>query len=157
MCGAGWHLYMNERNYPAFLAANRSANGTIPPLAATWEPKVPADGTYRVEAYIPSHGPIQWSCPDALLRADTSSARYTVHHAGGTTTKPANQAGAKGGWLLLGVYPFRTSLGAQVTLDTITGERANTRTVSASALRLTRVDRWPQGSEFIYLPQIDRR
>jgi photosystem II stability/assembly factor-like uncharacterized protein len=157
MCGAGWHLYMNERNYPAFLAANRSANGTIPPLVATWEPKAPADGFYRVEAYIPRHDPVQWSCPSALLSADTASANYIVRHAGGITSKVISQAKVKGGWLLLGIYPFRTSLDAQVTLNTTTGERANTRSVSASALRLTRVDRWPPGSEFIYLPQIDRR
>jgi hypothetical protein len=148
---------MNERNYPAFLAANRSANGTIPPLAATWKPTVPADGFYRVEAYIPRHDPVQWSCPNALLSADTASANYTVRHAGGVTSKVASQANSKGGWLLLGIYPFRTSLEAQVMLDTATGERAKTRSVSASALRLTRVDHWPQGSEFIYLPQIDRR
>jgi hypothetical protein len=160
MCGAGWHMTTNERNYPAYLAANRDRNGTIPPdkaRQAVWAPTIPADGYYRVEVYIPGHDGVEWRCPEALLPNNSSSAQYTVRHAEGTAAKVANQAAVRNGWLLLGIYPFRAWQAAEVTLDTATGEAALTRTVAASALRVTRVEEGTQGSYFLYLPQVDRR
>ncbi len=159
MCGAGWHLLPNERGYPAFLATNRNRNGTIPPqatpLAAQWRADVPVDGSYRVEAYIPAHEPIRWLCPEGLLPSDTATAHYAVQHAQGTVHQVMDQAAAQGGWLLLGAFPFRAAQPAQVTLETLTEEAAHSRTVAASALRLTRVG--DAGSQFLYLPQIRRQ
>ena len=159
MCGAGWHMLINARGYPAYLAANQNRNGTIPPppdvaREASWQPEIPADGNYRVEAYIPSHDPLQWSCPDAELGGDTATAYYAVQHAEGKTVKTASQAASGDGWLLLGIYPFRAGVAAKVTLDTATDESSYTRTVAASALRATRVENAPAGKEFVYLPQI---
>ena len=74
-----------------------------------------------------------------------------------TTVKKVSQAGLSDGWLLLGIYPFRAGVAAKVMLDTATDEPAYTRTVAASALRVTRVENGPPGSEFLYLPQIIRR
>ena len=54
--------------------------------------RFPSDGYYRVEAYIPGHDALQWTCPDAELAGDTATAYYTVQHAEGTTVKNANQA-----------------------------------------------------------------
>ena len=153
MCGAGWHLLLNARGYQAFLAANQARNGTIPPdataLHASWQPQIPVDGYYRVEAYIPGHAALRWLCPEADLHNDTSTAYYTVRHADGTTTKKADQGPVHDGWLLLGVYPFRAGAAAEVTLDTATDEEAYTRTVAASALRVTRVENGSPGSEFL--------
>jgi photosystem II stability/assembly factor-like uncharacterized protein len=161
MCGAGWHMLTNARGYPAYLAANSERNGTIPPagaaLSASWQPAIPADGYYRVEAYIPGHEALQWLCPDAVLASDTSTAYYAVRHADGVTTKMANQAAVRDGWLLLGVYPFRAGLVSEVRLDTATDEEAYTHTVAASALRVTHIENGARGSEFLYLPQINRR
>jgi hypothetical protein len=161
MCGAGWHMAMNERNYPAYLAANHDRNGTVPPgdtaRQAVWAPTIPADGNYRVEVYIPGHNGVTWRCPEALLPQNTSSAHYIVRHADGTATKVANQAAVRSGWLLLGIYPFRAWQPAQVTLETATDEAAFTRTVTASALRVTRVEAGAPGSYFLYLPQVNRR
>jgi hypothetical protein len=161
MCGTGWHLVVNERGFPAYLAANRDRNGTIPPasreLGASWELDIPADGLYRVEAYIPGHGAVQWLCPQSVLAQDTETAHYEVVDANGTTRKVGNQAAASGRWLLLGVYPFRAGLPAVVRLTTATEEEAYTRTVAASALRATRLENGVAGSRFLYLPLIDRR
>ena len=161
MCGAGWHMLINERGYPAYLAANQDRNGTIPPPPASqagqWQPEIPADGYYRVEAYIPGHDTLHWLCPEAELPDDTSTAYYSVQHADGKTVKKASQAAGGGSWLLLGVYPFRAGVAAKVTLDTATDEAAYTRTVAASALRVTRVENGPVGNEFLYLPQIIQR
>jgi hypothetical protein len=161
MCGAGWHLLVNDRGYPTYLAANRDRHGTIPPgaeeLSAAWEPVIPTDGFYRVEAYIPDHGIMQWLCPEARLVQDTASAYYTVRHAEGTTIKVGNQGPLRNGWLLLGVYPFRAGQTASVTLSTATDEAAYTRTVAASALRLMRLENGAAGSHFLYLPQLNNR
>lgn len=162
MCGAGWHMLVNARGYPAYLAANQERNGTIPPpptLArqATWQPEIPSDGYYRVEAYIPSHDAVQWTCPDAELATDTATASYSVQDAANTTVKKVSQAAVSDGWLLLGIYPFRAGVPAKVTLDTATDEPAYTRTVAASALRVTRIEHGPPGSQFLYLPQVIQR
>ena len=164
MCGAGWHPISSERGYPAYLAVNREANGTIPPTptpqptppVARWSLAVPSSGSYQVEAFIPAHGAIDWQCPAVQLPGDTASAHYTVQHAGGSTTVVANQAAASGGWLLLGVYSFSADQPAAVQLDTVTDEPVNTRTVSAGALRLTQQGDTP-GTRRLYLPQIRRQ
>jgi hypothetical protein len=161
MCGAGWHMLVNARGYPAYLAANQDRSGTIPPppaLArqASWQPSIPSDGYYRVEAYIPGQGALQWTCPDAKLEGNTATAYYSVQDGADTTVKKVSQAGVSDGWLLLGIYPFRAGVAAKVALDTATDEAAYTRTVAASALRVTRIEYWPPGREFLYLPQIIR-
>ena len=69
---------------------------------------------------------------------------------------PTRRPGSDG-WLLLGIYPFRAGVAAKVTLDTATDEAAYTRTVAASALRVTRVENGPAGNQFLYLPQVIQR
>lgn len=160
MCGAGWHLIVNERGFPAYLAGNRNQTGTIPPPPtpnrAHWEATAPTDGYYRVEAFIPQHGPIDWLCPAARLSHDTSSARYTVDYVGGSASKIGNQAAYAGAWLLLGIFPFKTAITATVTLETSTEESDLTRTVAASALRLQRVEQGMTATDFVYLPAVRR-
>lgn len=56
MCGAGWHMLINARGYPAYLAANQDRSGASPPLPAvakqaSWQPEIPADGYYRVDVH----------------------------------------------------------------------------------------------------------
>ncbi len=162
MCGAGWHMLVNARGYPAYLAANQDRNGTIPPLPAlarqaSWQPEIPSDGYYRVEAYIPAHGALQWTCPDAELGGGTATAYYSVQDVAETTVQTISQAAVSDGWLLLGIYPFRAGAAAKVMLDTATDEPAYTRTVAASALRVTRVENWPPGRQFLYLPHVIQR
>ena len=160
MCGSGWYLSINDRGYPAVLAANRELAGTIPPppvaRTATWRAPIAVAGFYRVEAYIPAHAAVEWRCPDLLLPADTASAHYTIEHAEGSTLKVANQAIYSNSWLLLGIYPFAEGNAGLVSLGDATAETATTRTVSASALRFTRVPAGSLASEFIYLPAIER-
>jgi hypothetical protein len=164
VCGPGWRRITNEGGQDAYLAPNEGPNGTIPPATpaagaaqtARWTAWLPSGGEYRVEAFVPAHGPLAWECPPALLAGDTASARYTVRHAGGEETVVANQAAASGEWLLLGVYSFAPGTMAQVTLVTLTDEAAATRTVAASALRLTWVADRP-APQMLHLPQVSRR
>lgn len=160
MCASGWHPIDGGRGSPTYLAANRAANGTIPPAstpqAAQWNAAIPSSGDYQVEAWIAAHAAIAWQCPPAALSGDTATARYTVQHAQGEQMAIGNQAAAGGDWLPLGVYPFEVGTPITITLATATGEGANTRTVSAGALRLTRLAE-RQGTQFLYLPLVQRR
>ncbi len=98
MCGAGWHMLINTRGYPAYLAANQARNGTIPPPPATasqasWPLEIPADGYYRVEAYIPSHAALPWACPEAELAGATATAYYAVRM---PTARPSSRRTRRG-------------------------------------------------------------
>nr|WP_232789022.1 DNRLRE domain-containing protein [Streptomyces odonnellii] len=90
----------------------------------TWQPKLPEDGTYRVDAhYVP-----------ATDRA--TNAPYTVTYDGGTKTYPVNQAaGTNGVWQTLGSHPFKAGTAGKVVL----GDTADTtKAVIADAVRLTK-------------------
>ncbi|MFE2598949.1 DNRLRE domain-containing protein [Streptomyces sp. NPDC059396] len=90
----------------------------------TWQPKLPEDGTYRVDVhYVP-----------ATDRA--TNAPYTVTYDGGTKTYPVNQtAGTNGVWQTLGSHPFKAGSAGKVVL----GDTADTsKAVIADAVRLTK-------------------
>lgn len=61
---------------------------------ATWTPQIPTRGHYAVYVSYPT------------LSNSVSDARYTVHHAGGTTTFRVNQRIGGGTWLYLGTFLF---------------------------------------------------
>jgi len=97
---------------------------------------LPSSGAYKLEAFIPTHGTIQWSCPDVDISQDTRYATYTVQHANGASAIHVNQNNFYDEWVDLGTFHFDAVGGtatASVTLTDVTGET----TVSASALRIT--------------------
>jgi N-acetylmuramoyl-L-alanine amidase len=139
MCDSGWHQYTNDRGYNAYLAlnVNEAAQSSH---TATWTPSLSTSGEYLVEAYIPSHNAINWSCPTKTIDRDSAYATYTINHANGATEAYLNQADAAGTWATLGTFHFDDDTTSSITLSDVTGELAQTVTISASAIRFTLVD-----------------
>ncbi|MCB2210196.1 N-acetylmuramoyl-L-alanine amidase [bacterium] len=136
MCDSGWYQYTNDRGYNAYLTLN--TNGTAA-NTATWTPTLSTSGEYLVEAYIPDHNTINWSCPATTIEHDTGYAIYTINHANGIKTTYLNQAASAGTWATLGTFHFDDDTTSSVSLYDVTGESAGTTTVSASAVRFTLV------------------
>ena len=86
-CANYWYAF-NDGTYDAWLTLNaehpnQSTNSGL------WQPSIPKTGTYKVEAYIATHGTIH-AC-GLTYDYDTSNAKYTINHAGGSTNVTANQ------------------------------------------------------------------
>ncbi len=105
--------------------------------SATWA--VPGQaGTYRVEAFIASHGPFYWTClSNWYVGNDTSDAHYFVTHDGVTTGMERDQKPVFDGWINLGEYYFRGDGSESVRLSDLNDEAIHTRTVSFSVMRFT--------------------
>jgi N-acetylmuramoyl-L-alanine amidase len=136
MCGSGWYTFTNQRGQPAYLTLNAQIEDQITHQAA-WQVDLPIDGEYRLEAFIPDHGAINWLCPEKTISWDTSHAVYEITHANGTSYTPVDQAPIANAWVDLGTFYFSGEEAAAVTLTDVTGEPFQTKTVSASALRFT--------------------
>ena len=85
-----------------------------------WHLTIPATGSYQVFA---------WWVDRAQI---TTSAPYTIHHAGGPTTVTVDQSNAalEGQWNLLGTFTFNTGASHFVEIDTTNG------LISADAVKL---------------------
>ncbi|MGP3634421.1 golvesin C-terminal-like domain-containing protein [Streptomyces sp. 24-1644] len=91
----------------------------------TWQPKLPSDGTYRVDVH---------SVP-ASDRA--TNAPYTVTFDGGTKAYTVDQSAGTGGvWKTLGSHPFKAGNVGKVVLGD--GPVTTSTGVIADAVRLTR-------------------
>ena len=143
MCGAGGHGWLsfsgyNGKNAYLTLSTNNPSQSTN---SAIWQPGISSTGTYKVEAYIANHGGnITWPCTGAVLSADTSNARYTIHHASGTTTVSKDQRPLSNAWLNLGTFTFNTGNAGRVELSDLNNEPNLSRFVSFSAIRFTLID-----------------
>jgi len=105
---------------PFRLGTSREANGyDANVVVATWRPTLPEAGAYAVHVSYAAG-------PD---RAD--DARYSVHHAGGTTDVLVNQTMGAGTWVYLGTFEFEAGTTGYVELS---HDDAAT-TVSADAVR----------------------
>lgn len=114
--GPGWvmddadvHFYADSALWPVVAGSNLAGgSGRVRPAGtgspAAWAALVPRPGIYRVHA--------KWSA----VPARTSTALYTVHHAGGQTTFAADQRANDGAWNLLGEVQFNTTAAARVEL-----------------------------------------
>ncbi len=142
ICSSAWYRYINRRGYAAYLTLNRRLDDPPPAVVngAAWLAHLPAAGTYRVEVYMPDHPAIDWTCPNLVLTEDSSSARYTVHHSGGTTLRVVDQMAVRDGWIDLGEYLFSAGDGVRLALTDATAEAQFTVTVSVSAARFTLVE-----------------
>ena len=76
---------------------------------ARWSPSLAA-GNYEVFVFIPDQ------------YTTTSSARYTILHAGGFTSRVVNQSTNGGSWVSLGTYWFDATHQGSVSLTDVTGE-----------------------------------
>jgi len=102
--------------------------GPEPLNGATWNLRLSAAGTYRLEAYTEDYGsrPIE-------------SARYQVAHAGSVDPFIVDQS-ATDGWNLIGEIQFAAGEGQYVSLDDVPAYTEERTIVLFDAVRLTRVD-----------------
>ena len=83
-------------------------------------------GTYEVFVYVPYYN------------ATTTSAKYTVYHAGGQTVVSISQNSYSNAWVSLGTYTFAATSGApRVRLTDATGETINSRKIAFDAVKFT--------------------
>ncbi len=111
--------------YPGYLGTTYRYATTVTGTAtatATWAFVVPADGEYAVYAWY-RQGTNR--APDA---------RYTVHHAGGTTEVVVDQRVHGNTWRYLGTFGFRARQAATVTLSNLSTVAG--RAVIADAIRV---------------------
>jgi len=88
-----------------------------------WTPDIPEDGAYAVYvAYA--------SLPDGI-----PDARYTVYHAGGSTTFSVDQRKGGGTWIYLGTFVFKTGSTAGQGRVVLTNQSATSGRVTADAVR----------------------
>ncbi|MGC9399159.1 MAG: N-acetylmuramoyl-L-alanine amidase [Anaerolineae bacterium] len=117
--GGAWNVSIQpgyqDGDYHFATTVSGSATAT-----ATWTLEVPQRGLYALYA---------WVRPGANRTAD---ARYTVHHAGGSSDVWLDQRIRPMTWRYLGTFPFADN--AIVTLDNASAEAGNA--VIADALRL---------------------
>ena len=138
LCSTYWHGYTNERQQDAFLTLNAAApeHSTNSGL---WQPTLEQAGLYRVEAYLPDHGPWEWTCSNPrTIEQDTTQAHYWIQARSGLHEVVVNQAANAGQWVELGVYFFNAGSSGYVYLtDLSTGEAEFSRSISFSAMRFT--------------------
>ncbi len=138
ICNSGWYRYPNQRGQDAYLAINAN-DASQSTHQAVWQPELSVSGQYLVEAFIPQHETIKWYCPQKTLEWDTNFATYDITHTNGVSSVHVNQSALANEWVNLGTYHFNDETQARVILSDVTGEIAQTASVSASALRFTLV------------------
>ncbi len=118
--GYGRHMYATWNNGPCSYGASVCPSGQDVNYVV-WRPTL-TTRSYRVCAYIPED------------HAYTTSARYVVGHAAGTSVVAVNQQPLVG-WTSLGIFPFNAGTGGYVRLGDWTGETFASRQIGFDAMR----------------------
>ncbi len=111
-CGAGGHTYYTY----ATDSASESSN------SATWRPRIPATGQYRVFAHVPQ------GCGLGSPPYASTKAAYRIHSASGDAVKVIDQNTASE-WVDLGLYTFAAGTDGAIELSDLTGEAYSQRKV----------------------------
>ncbi len=135
-CTTFWFTFTGFNGHTAYLTENAYAP-SMNTNFGVWRPNFLAAGTYRVEAFVASHPPMDIPCSwgMASLHQDTSNAHYEIHHANGVNTVVGNQLPLDNSWLNLGEYFFQEGTNGYVLLRDLTGEPQASTNVSFSAMR----------------------
>ena len=128
-CRSGWGLGTRGLGGHMFVTPN-SATLAESTNWAIWRPQIPAAGLYRVSVFVPERAAVVWACGNLAAVLDTSSARYEVRHANGSSAVTVNQAPLGDVWVDLGSFYFNIGSNGYVKLSDVTGEPSNTRWVS---------------------------
>lgn len=131
MCTNFWYL-----NNSAYLTVNTKDPATST-NTAKWITTISKPGLYKVEAYMPYHPVINWSCPSKTFNYDTSDAHYTIYSASGNVPVSGNQKPLSDQWLNLGEFQFDPGYGTKVSLTDLNDETSTTTTISVNDVRLT--------------------
>lgn len=100
-CGSNRHAYFT------FSTTNPSESVNW----ATYRPDIPYNGLYALDVYAPY-------CDTG--RAETSGARYEVHHANGVSTVVVSHEANVGLWMSLGTYEFHADDSGYLRLSDLT-------------------------------------
>ncbi len=95
-----------------------------------WRPDIPAEGRYRIEAYVPY-------C--ITNRSETREASYSIRHASGTTTTTISHLDNLGLWASLGEYLLSEGNDMHIRLTDLTNTDKEVG-IWFDALRLLRLD-----------------
>ncbi|MCF0175782.1 MAG: xanthan lyase [Bacteroidales bacterium] len=109
-------MYLDENFFTAGTARQAAcvtSRSDVRYSEAVWEPEIEEDGDYAV--YV-SYKTMEHS---------SSSAHYTVRHAGGCTEFIVNQKMGGGTWIYLGTFRFSREAGHKVVLDNALPEGRN--------------------------------
>ncbi|NLE75329.1 MAG: hypothetical protein GX605_01080 [Chloroflexi bacterium] len=137
--GAGFSKFPTSTNWWTVAAGYagdslRTKNLSIGPDEnyAVWDPTLPSNGCYRLEAYIPYH---------SSYTPVTASARYSVRYGAGVgTVVTVNQSASANAWVTLGNFPYQAGFDDYVLLNDVTGESPSlSRWIAFDALRWTRL------------------
>jgi hypothetical protein len=132
-----WYPVTNNRGHTAYLTLNayNPANSTN---HGEWHPTITQSGYYQVEAYISAHPAITWCTGQGrTIDHDTADAHYSIHHAGGVSTRELSQYPLSNQWLNLGEYYFDVGGNGYVSLTDLNDEPDFSNTISFSAMRFT--------------------
>ena len=104
--GASYKVELSDQITAGKVAADAIyiAGTAAPADSFTWTPALPSAGSWRIL--------VRWP----VSSGNTAAARYTVTHAGGTTTVTLNQKQNGGIWNSLGTYSLTPGAGHKVTL-----------------------------------------
>jgi hypothetical protein len=140
MCITAWHRLfplLIEGGQAAYLTLNVDTAGQST-NSAEWKPNLPSNGDYKVRAFIPSHGPINWLCPAMTIIFDTADAEYKIFHANGQTTVSKNQGPMSNQYLDLGTFEFEAGSAGKITLSDLNDEANLSHTIAFSAMQFRR-------------------
>jgi hypothetical protein len=115
-CANNWYQIDGYGGDPAYLTLNVQTEAYSTNWAE-WAPDLPAAGDYRVEAYIPDHERIYWTCLAKWIDGDSSDARYSITHANGVTNVARDQLPMADEWLNLGTFEFEEGEARRVDLE----------------------------------------
>ncbi len=115
--------------------SNQSTNSGI------WQPSLPVDGKYKVEAYIGNT--YNTTCSGTISGGYTGDAKYVVYHANGVTTVPKNQKNSINDWLDIGTFSFNSGTNGKVKLSDLNGEANFSRVIFFNAMKFTLIETAP--------------
>ncbi len=99
------------------------SNTSSETATATYTPNIPEEGWYWVSVYFKE---------SSNRSVDT---RYTVNHAGGSTTVSVNQEVHGETWYYIGQFYFDAGTGGSVTLSNLTSDGTATQAIISDAVR----------------------
>ena len=142
-CNSGWYPIIGFNGLTTFLSENVTSL-TSASNFAIWQPNLSADGYYRVEAFVASHGSANVTCSSGIKSygKDSSKANYVVTDRNGArTTVVVDQYPIDNDWVSLGSYFFASGgNGGRVGLTNATGELQYSTNISVGAVRFIAVD-----------------
>jgi murein DD-endopeptidase MepM/ murein hydrolase activator NlpD len=108
---SNWMTFTNNLGHTWYTTQNyKSANAWAPnPNYAYWKPTISIAGYYKIEAYIPSHGTLNWcGTGGKAISANTNDAHYQIYSSGAWRNVEKSQAVSGNTWINVGEFYLTT-------------------------------------------------